>query len=88
MSEARLHNRLKVFRAIHDLTQEALAERVEVTRKTINTIERGHFVPSTELALKLARVLCTSVEELFQLPDEGRPAAEPDRRSTIGEAVG
>jgi putative transcriptional regulator len=64
----RLRNRLKVYRARFDLTQEQLAERALVTRKTINTIERGHYVPSTTLALKLARVLETTVEELFQLP--------------------
>ena len=58
---------LKVARARADLTQEQLAERVGVSRKTINTIERGHFIPSTLLALKLAQALKTSVEELFSL---------------------
>ena len=62
-----LANRLKEFRARHDLTQEQLAERVGVTRKTINTVENGVFVPSTLLALKLSRALDASVEELFQL---------------------
>ena len=63
----RLVNTLRLERARHALTQEQLAERVGVTRKTINTVERGVFVPSTVLALKLARVLGVSVEELFQL---------------------
>jgi len=58
---------LKVARARADLTQEQLAAKVGVTRKTINTIERGHFVPSTLLALKLARALGVKVEELFSL---------------------
>ena len=58
---------LKVARAREGLTQEELAARVGVTRKTINTIERGHFIPSTLLALKLARALKTTVEELFSL---------------------
>ena len=62
-----LHNNLKVFRAQHDLTQAKLAEMVGVTRKTINTVETGRFVPSTTLALKLARAFETSVEELFVL---------------------
>lgn len=58
---------LKVARAREGLTQEELAARVGVTRKTINTIERGHFIPSTQLALKLAQVLKTTVEALFSL---------------------
>ena len=47
--------------------QADLAERVGVTRKTVNTVENGVFVPSTTLALKLARALETTVETLFQL---------------------
>jgi putative transcriptional regulator len=62
-----LSNRLKVLRAERDLTQDELAQRVRVTRKTINTVERGVFVPSTVLALKLARELGVSVEEIFHL---------------------
>lgn len=62
-----LINTMKLERARHDLTQEQLAELVGVTRKTINTVERGVFVPSTVLALKLARALSVTVEELFQL---------------------
>ncbi len=56
-----------MYRAKFDLTQEELARKVEVTRKTINTIENGRFVPSAILAIKIARVLQTSVEELFSL---------------------
>lgn len=66
--ELRLHNTLKVQRAMRDWTQAELAERVGVTRKSINAIERGHFVPSTVLALKLARLFDVTVEDLFQLP--------------------
>ncbi|MBF5044981.1 helix-turn-helix transcriptional regulator [Aggregicoccus sp. 17bor-14] len=69
MSAERLDNALKVHRARLGLTQEQLAERVGVTRKTINTVENGHFVPSTVLALRLARALGARVEELFFLPD-------------------
>lgn len=68
MAEA-LVSRLKAIRAEAGLTQAELAERVGVTRKTINTVENGVFIPSTVLALKLARALSTSVEGLFQLPD-------------------
>ena len=66
----KIRNRLKVFRAMHDWTQEELARRISVTRKTINTIEKGRYVPSTYLALKMARVFDVPVEELFQLHDE------------------
>lgn len=64
-----LRNRLRELRAEHDLTQAALAEMVGVSRKTINTIENGVFVPSTLLALKLARALGRPVEALFSLDD-------------------
>ena len=62
-----LTNRLKEARAERGWTQADLAERVGVTRKTINTVENGVFTPSTVLALKLARALDTTVEALFQL---------------------
>lgn len=63
----KLGNRLRELRAEHDLTQAALAERVGVSRKTVNTIENGVFVPSALLALKLARALGRPVEEAFFL---------------------
>lgn len=66
-SSAGLMNRLKELRARHDLTQEQLAVRVGVTRKTINTVENGVFIPSTVLALRLARALESRVEDIFQL---------------------
>ena len=69
MAKRRIKNTLKVQRAKNDLTQEKLAELVGVTTKTINTVENCVYVPSTHLALKLAKVLNVSVEELFQLDD-------------------
>jgi len=63
-----LANRLREERTRRNLTQAQLAELVEVSRKTINTVENGVFVPSTVLALRLARALGTTVEALFQLP--------------------
>ncbi|MEA3044175.1 MAG: putative transcriptional regulator [Sphingomonadales bacterium] len=66
----KLGNRLLALRAERGLTQAALAEAVGVSRKTINTVENGVFVPSTLLALKLARALGRPVEELFVLNDE------------------
>ena len=61
----RLANRLKELRAHHGITQAELAERVGVTRKTVNTVENGVFVPSTILAIKLAAALEIDVEALF-----------------------
>jgi putative transcriptional regulator len=63
----RLENRLREARVAAGWTQAELAERVGVSRKTINTVENGVFVPSTVLALKLARALDMSVEGLFIL---------------------
>jgi putative transcriptional regulator len=63
----RLRNHLRVERARRTLTQEQLAHLAGVTRKTINTIETGRFVPSTVLALRLARVFGVRVEDLFEL---------------------
>jgi len=62
-----LGNRLKERRGELGLTQAELAERCGVTRKTVNTVENGVFVPSTVLALKLARALSEPVETLFWL---------------------
>lgn len=62
-----LRNTLKSERERLGLTQAALAEAVGVSRKTINTVENGIFIPSTLLALKLARALDRPVEKLFQL---------------------
>jgi len=64
-----LNSELKTYRLRAGLTQAELAEQIEVSRKTINTVERGVFIPSTVLALKLARQLGVTVEDLFQLPD-------------------
>ncbi len=64
-----LKNRLKDFRAARNLTQADLAVMAQVSRKTINTIENGVFIPSTLLALRLAHVLESKVEDLFYLED-------------------
>ena len=68
----RLGNRLLALRTERGLTQAALAEMVGVSRKTINTVENGVFVPSTMLALKLARALDLPVEALFHLQEDER----------------
>ncbi len=68
----RLINRLREERARLSLTQADLAEKVGVSRKTINTVENGVFIPSTVLALRLAKALGTTVESLFHLADGKR----------------
>ena len=68
-----LRNRLKELRARHDLTQEALAAKVGVTRQTIISIEKGRYSPSVKLALHIAQVLTVPLDEAFWLDDrEGR----------------
>ena len=63
-------NRIKVERAIHNLTQEELANKISVSRQTINAMEANKYVPSTVLALKIARVFGKPVEEIFFLDQE------------------
>lgn len=69
MGDARLRSRLKEVRTTAGLTQAELADRIGVSRKTINTVENGVFTPSTLLALQLAQALGTTVEGLFHLGD-------------------
>ena len=69
--DAKLGVRLKEVRTEAGLTQAELADRVSVSRKTINTVENGVFIPSTLLALKLAAALGTDVEDLFFLDTAG-----------------
>lgn len=65
-----MKNTLRVERAIHSLTQEELAGRIGVSRQTIHAIEAGKYVPSTVLALKLARLFDKPVEALFSLESD------------------
>ena len=65
-----MRNNLRIQRAIKNITQAELAELIHVSRQTINTIESGKYVPSTVLALKLAKVFNIQVEGLFELEDE------------------
>ncbi|MBT01304.1 MAG: transcriptional regulator [Pelagibacteraceae bacterium] len=64
----KLNNRLEEFRRKAGLTQQELSEKAEVSRKSINAIENGIYVPSTVLALKIANTLKCKVEDLFKLP--------------------
>ncbi|MDT3404120.1 helix-turn-helix transcriptional regulator [Mucilaginibacter terrae] len=64
-----MKNTLRVERAIKDITQADLAEKIGVSRQTINTIESNKYVPSTVLALKIARVFGKPVEQIFSLEE-------------------
>ncbi len=64
-----MRNRVKEFRAIQNMTQSQLAELISVSRQTIHAIESGKYVPSTVLALKMAREFSVKVEDLFQLDE-------------------
>ena len=66
---AELGNRIREARDARGLTQAELAERIGVSRKTVNTVENGVFIPSTVVALKLAGALGCAVEDLFFLAD-------------------
>ena len=65
-----MKNRLKVLRAEHEWTQADLAGRLDVTRQTVNAIEKGKYDPSLPLAFKIAGVFQMPIEQIF-LPEDG-----------------
>ena len=65
-----MNNKIRIARAEVRMTQQQLAEAAGVSRQTINAIESGKFVPSTVLALKIARTFGKQVEEIFSLEEE------------------
>ena len=67
-SHEKLLDNLEDLRKSSGLTQQELSESAEVSRKSINAIENGIYVPSTVLALKIAKTLNCTVEEIFELP--------------------
>ena len=64
-----MRNRLKIERAIKNLTQDDLAKLIGVSRQTINSIEKGRYVPSTVLAIKISKIFEKPVNEIFELED-------------------
>lgn len=62
-------NNIRIERAIKHITQQQLAELVQVSRQTINAIEQGKYVPSTVLALKIAKIFEKQVDDIFQLEE-------------------
>jgi len=67
-----MKNKIKVFRAMHDLTQEDLAQIIGVTRQTILAIEKGKYVPSLDLAFRISRHFNVNIEEVFIYESEVR----------------
>jgi putative transcriptional regulator len=65
-----MKNRLKVFRAMHDLTQEELADRLRVTRQTVVSIENGKYDPSLPLAFRIASLFNVKIEDVFISEDK------------------
>ena len=65
-----MKNTIKVYRAMRNMTQEELAERIRVTRRTINSIEGDKYNPSIELAFRMAKLFGVPVEEMFSLDEE------------------
>jgi len=76
--EPEMKNNIKVYRAMNDLTQENLAEKVGVTRQTIHAIEKGKYDPSLELAFKLAGLFGVRIEDIFLYED--REARNSERK--------
>ena len=64
-----MNNRLKIERAIKNLTQDDLAKLVGVSRQTVNSIETGRYIPSTVLALKISKIFEKPVDEIFELEE-------------------
>ena len=71
-------NKIKVYRAMHDLTQEDLAMAIGVTRQTILAIEKGKYVPSLDLAFKIARHFGVTIEDVFIYDQDPRTQNTPD----------
>ncbi|WNH11774.1 helix-turn-helix transcriptional regulator [Thalassobellus suaedae] len=65
-----MKNKIKIQRAIHDMTQADLADKIGVSRQTINAMEKNKYVPSTVLSLKIAKLFKQPVENIFFLEDE------------------
>ena len=64
-----MKNRIKIERAILEITQEELAEKIGASRQTVNSIEKNRYVPSTVLALKISEVFGKPVNDIFELEE-------------------
>jgi putative transcriptional regulator len=82
MGKTRIQNRIRRLRFEHDeMTQQDLAERVNVTRQTINAIELGKYSPSLEVAFKISRVFGKPLEAVFSWPEPSEEEQEDEQRS-------
>jgi putative transcriptional regulator len=66
-----MKNKVKVYRAMHGLTQDSLAAKLQVTRQTIISIEKEKYDPSLELAFKMARLFDVKIEDIFDYDGTG-----------------
>lgn len=64
-----MKNKIKVYRAMNNMTQQDLADKIQVSRQTINSIEKGKYVPSTLLALKMASIFKAGVLDIFEIEE-------------------
>lgn len=64
-----MKNKIKIERAVHNLTQADLAEKIGVSRQTINAMEAGKYIPSTLLALKISQLFGKNVNDIFELEE-------------------
>lgn len=76
-----MKNRLKQLRAVHGLSQGALAARLDVSRQTVNALENGRYDPSLPLAFRIARLFDASIEDVFedQATSSGKQKPRPDQ---------
>lgn len=70
MAKKKMTNKIKVYRAMHDMTQEDLANKVGVTRQTILAVEKNKYIPSLELAFKIAQIFNEPIENIFQYTNQ------------------
>jgi putative transcriptional regulator len=76
-----MKNKIKIFRAMHDLTQEQLAQAIGVNRQTILAIEKEKYIPSLDLAFKISRYFGVNIEEVF-ISDEKTPTIRDTMRDS------
>lgn len=81
-----MKNRLKVLRAERDWTQAELADRLEVSRQTVNAIEKGKYDPSLPLAFRISRLFGLSIERIFD-PEEPGQEVRPDSEIEVGRTL-
>ncbi len=82
-----MRNKIKVYRAIFDLTQEELAKKLGVTRQTIIAIEKDKYNPSLDLAFKMARIFGVKIEEIFEYDELAPDPLQNKRPLKMGDRL-